>query len=78
MKGFNTFVELVMGSNLASLIEFSKISTFSVIFNLKILEKSENNIICVEPKKGTEILIIFETIGFKIVISRLEYFFPLT
>jgi hypothetical protein len=50
MERLQYFVELVVGSNLATLIDFWRFSTFRVFFSEK-FSKSENNIICVEPEK---------------------------
>ncbi len=50
MKGFITFFELIVGSNLAALIDFLRFLTFNIVLFEK-FNKSENNIICAEPKK---------------------------
>jgi hypothetical protein len=50
MKRLQYFVELVMGSNLATLIEFLRFSTFRKKKSEK-FSKSENNVICAKPKK---------------------------
>ncbi len=50
MERLQYFVELVVGSNLATLIDFLRLTTFRVFFSEK-FSKSENNIICVGPEK---------------------------
>ncbi len=51
---FITAFKLVVGSNLAAMIEFSRFSsTFGVGFFSEKFNKSENNIICIELEKGT-------------------------
>ncbi len=44
------FVELIVGSNLTTLIEFLKFLTLNIVFFEK-FDKSENNIICAKPEK---------------------------